>query len=58
MCVCVCVCVCVRARGFFNSYYTSRSRGLSVRQWPGRPRFNLRSSHTKDSKNGTLYLLA
>ena len=23
---------------------------LSVRQWPGRPAFNLRSSHTKDSK--------
>ena len=26
---------------------------LTVRQWPGRPGFNLRSSHTKDSKNGT-----
>ena len=26
---------------------------LSVRQWPGRPGFNPRSSHTKDSKNGT-----
>ena len=25
----------------------------SVRQWPGRPGFNPRSSHTKDSKNGT-----
>ena len=24
--------------------------GLSVRQWPGRPEFNLRSSHIKDSK--------
>ena len=26
---------------------------VSVRQWPGRPGFNPRSSHTKDSKNGT-----
>ena len=26
--------------------------GESVRQWPGRPGFNPRSSHTKDSKNG------
>ena len=25
----------------------------SVRQWLGRPGFNPRSSHTKDSKNGT-----
>ena len=24
-----------------------------VRPWPGRPGFNPRSSHTKDSKNGT-----
>ena len=24
--------------------------GLSVRQWPGKPEFNPRSSHTKDSK--------
>ena len=24
-----------------------------VRQWPGRPGFNTRLSHTKDSKNGT-----
>ena len=23
------------------------------RHWPGRPGFNPRSSHTKDSKNGT-----
>ena len=30
----------------------------SVRQWPGRPGFNPRSSHTKDSKNGTWCLLA
>ena len=28
-------------------------RGYSVRQWPGRSGFNPRSSHTKDSKNGT-----
>ena len=27
--------------------------GLAVSQWPGRPGFNPRSSHTKDSKNGT-----
>ena len=30
--------------------------GLSVCQWPGGP--GSRSSHTKDSKNGTLCLLA
>ena len=27
--------------------------GKSVRQWPGRPGLNPRSSHTKDSKNDT-----
>ena len=27
--------------------------GLSVRQGPGRPGFNPKSSHTKDLKNGT-----
>ena len=32
--------------------------GYSVRQWPGRPGFNHRSSHTKDSKNGTGCILA
>ena len=35
--------------------------GLAVRvfaKWPGRPGFNPRSSHTKDSKNGTWCLLA
>ena len=26
---------------------------FSVRQWSGRPGFNLRSSHIKDFKNGT-----
>ena len=26
---------------------------VSVRQWPGRPGFNPRSSHTEDFKNGT-----
>ena len=31
---------------------------LSVHQWPRRPGFNPRSSHTKISKNGTRYLLA
>ena len=30
----------------------------SVHQWPGRSGFNPRSSHTKDLKNGTWYLLA
>ena len=39
MCVCVCVCVCV--------YWQN------VRQWPGKPVLNLRSSHIKDSKCGT-----
>ena len=29
---------------------------LSVRQWPGRPGFSRRSSHTKDSKKGYLIL--
>ena len=32
--------------------------GLSVCQWFGRPGFNPRSSHTKDSKNDTWCLLA
>ena len=31
---------------------------VSVCQWSGRPGFNPRSSHTKDSKNGTLCFLA
>ena len=35
---------------YITGYWPS---GLSVRQWPGRPGFNPRSSHTKDSKNGT-----
>ena len=26
---------------------------LRIRQWPRRPGFNIRSNHTKDSKNGT-----
>ena len=26
---------------------------IYIRQWPGRPGFNPRSSHTKDFKNGT-----
>ena len=29
------------------------SGGSSVRQWPGRPGFNLKLSLTKDSKNDT-----
>ena len=32
--------------------------GWIVRQWPGKPRFNSWSSHTKGSKNGTWCLLA
>ena len=28
------------------------SHGQSVHQWSGKPDFNTRSSHTKDSKNG------
>ena len=38
MCLCVCVCT-----GHWHD-------GYSVRQWLGRPGFNPRSSHTKDSK--------
>ena len=34
------------------------SSSLSVCQWPGRPEFNPRLSHTKDSKNGTWCHLA
>ena len=35
--------------------YYNRDIGPAVRvlQWPGRPGFNPRSSHTKDFKNGT-----
>ena len=40
MCIYMSVCVC-------------GCNGRSVRQWPVRPGFNPRSSHTKDSKNGT-----
>ena len=36
----------------------THGKGMSVRQWPWRPGFNPRSSHTKDSKNGTWCLLA
>ena len=32
---------------------TKSDRSYRFRQWPGRPGFNPRSSHTKDSKNGT-----
>ena len=39
-----CVCVCIKK---------VRMYGQSVRHWPERQRFNSRSSHTKDSKNGT-----
>ena len=40
-----------------NGGSTSVRKGASVRQWSGRPEFNLRSRHTKDFKNGTWYLL-
>ena len=35
---------------FKQSYITIQLSVTSVRQWPGRPGFNPRSSHTKDSK--------
>ena len=35
---------------FFPGHWPNE---YSVRQWPGRPGFNPRLSHTKDSKNGT-----
>ena len=36
----------------------SNSSDIGVRQWPGRPGFNSRSSHAKDSKNGTWFYTA
>ena len=36
----------------------AREGKCCVHQWPGRPGFDPRSSHTKDSKNGTWCLLA
>ena len=44
----------------FDSDYNCGLIGLvgSVRQWLKRSGFNPRSSHTKDFKNGTWYLLA
>ena len=38
--------------------YVAFNRIQSVYQWSGRPGFNLRSSHTKDLKNGTCCPLA
>ena len=53
---------CVRRSMFLykkNAYkWAHWPSGQSVRQWSGRPGFNPRSSHTKDFKNGTRYLLA
>ena len=46
---------------FFNQIPPRESSiglAVSVRQWPERSGFNLWSSHTKDSKNGTWCLLA
>ena len=43
---------------FFVFTIFSFGPAVSVRQWPGRPGFNPRSSHTKDFKNGTWYHLA
>ena len=34
-------------------FQTTQFSVSSVRQWPGKPGFNPRSSHTKDFKNGT-----
>ena len=44
--------------GFNFLIYVYCPSGYSVRQWPGRPGFNPRSSHIKDLKNGTWCLLA
>ena len=55
-CVCVWVCVCVHAyvpdiQRCVNCLHTNNTVYiLPVRQWPGRPGFNPRSSHTKDLK--------
>ena len=38
---------------YMSVYLFGWPSGSSVRQWPGRPAFNPRSSHTKDFKNGT-----
>ena len=43
MCMCMCVYVCLYACVYAYVY-------ASVRQWSGRPGFNPKSSHTKDSK--------
>ena len=40
------------------SYASFVCENKGVCQWPGRPGFNPRSSHTKDFKNGTWYHLA
>ena len=65
MCVCVRVCVCKQGLEL-NNHQDLKPNNITknlyiyiyiykkgVRQWPGRPGFNPRSSHTKDFKNGT-----
>ena len=50
------ICICVYIYTYVNICIYSTGHwhnGSSVRQWPGRPGFNSRSCHTKDSKNGT-----
>ena len=52
------VSVILELRGIWSTPLLPSLPGpLSVCQWPRRPVFNLRSSHTKDSKSGTWYLL-
>ena len=38
-------------------FIINRPIGYSVRPWPGRPEFNPRLNHTKDSKISIWYLL-
>ena len=49
------MCMRITDTFIFNKEYICMSghlqNGKSVRQWPGRPGFNPRSSHTKYSKN-------
>ena len=49
----------IKQKVFFSQTVSvTKNMPKSVRQWPGRPGFNPRSSHTKDFKNGTWYHLA
>ena len=47
------MCACVNMYTHYLCVTGHWHNGYSIRQWPGRPGFNPRSSHTKDSKNGT-----